>query len=101
MDNVLHPQSPASSIPTIESSDVDVRQDQGSDATTRENTAQANAGPPVKDSLKLTGRALKTLVTKAADVVDNTPAKIALGLVKCIIEISDVRDRPSYTLSPC
>jgi hypothetical protein len=44
----------------------------------------------------LTGRALQTLVTKAATIVDANPAKVALGLVKAIIEIKNVRFRPSH-----
>ncbi|KDR79298.1 hypothetical protein GALMADRAFT_1363458 [Galerina marginata CBS 339.88] len=42
----------------------------------------------MKENLKLTGRALQTLLLKAVNIVDTNPAKVALGLVKAIIEIS-------------
>jgi len=41
-----------------------------------------------------------TLVTKAATIVDGNPAKVALGLVKAIIEITNVRCRsPHHVLT--
>jgi len=55
-----------------------------------------NAGSTVKENLRLTGRFLQTLVTKAADVVDDNPAKVALGLVKAIVEIKNVHHRSSH-----
>ena len=45
----------------------------------------------MKENLEPTGRFLLTLVTKAANIVDSNPAKVALGLVKAIIEIKNVR----------
>jgi len=54
-------------------------------------SAMPNAGSSIKENLKLTGRALQTLITRAAPIVDNNPAKIALGLVRAIIEIKNVR----------
>ena len=50
-----------------------------------------NAGSSINENLKLTGRALQTLTARAADIVDANPAKVALGLVKAIIEINNVR----------
>ena len=56
-----------------------------------------NAGSTIKENLRLTGRFLRTLVTKAADIVgSDNPAQVALGLVKAIIEIKNVRCRPSH-----
>ncbi|KDR71408.1 hypothetical protein GALMADRAFT_143693 [Galerina marginata CBS 339.88] len=48
-----------------------------------------NAGTSIKENLKLTGRALQLLITKSANIVDTNPAKVALGLVKAIIEITN------------
>jgi hypothetical protein len=59
-------------------------------------SARPNAGSSIKENLKLTGRVLQTLVTRAADIVDDNPAKVALGLVKAIIEINGVRFRFSH-----
>ena len=50
----------------------------------------------MKENLRPTGRFLLTLVTKAATIVDNNPAKVALGLVKAIIEIKNVRCHSSH-----
>jgi len=50
-----------------------------------------NAGSNIKENLTLTGRFLQTLVMKAADIVGDNPAQVALGLVKAIIEITNVR----------
>ena len=60
-------------------------------------SALPNAGSTIKENLRLTGRFLLTLVTKAADVVgSDNPAQVALGLVKAIIEIKNVRCRSSH-----
>ena len=61
-------------------------------------SAKPNAGSSIEENLKLTGRALQTLITRAANIVDNNPAKVALGLVKAIIEINDVRYRFSHRI---
>ena len=61
-------------------------------------SAKPNAGSSIKENLKLTGRALQTLIKRAADIVDSNPAKVALGLVKAIIEINNVRYRFSYRI---
>jgi len=58
-------------------------------------TAGPNAGSSIKENLKLTGRALQTLITRAAPIVDSNPAKVALGLVQAIIAINNVRYRLS------
>ncbi|KAF5318574.1 hypothetical protein D9619_010743 [Psilocybe cf. subviscida] len=52
-------------------------------------SANVQSGSSLKENLKLTGRALQTLLPKAANIVDTNPAKIALGLVKTIIEIKN------------
>jgi len=59
-------------------------------------SATPNAGSTMKENLKLTGRVLLTLVKKAADIVGDNPAQVALGLVKAIIEITNVRCRSPY-----
>jgi hypothetical protein len=56
------------------------------------------AGSSTKENLKLTGRALQAFVTKATTIVDTDPAKVALGLVKAIIEIKNVRFRSSHRM---
>jgi energy-converting hydrogenase Eha subunit B len=61
-------------------------------------SAKPNAGSSIKKNIELTGRALQTLITKTADIVDSNPAKVALGLVKAIIEISNVRHRFSHRI---
>jgi len=58
--------------------------------------ATPNAGSTIKENLELTGRFLMTLVTKAATIVDGNPAKVALGLLKAIVEIKNVRCRSSH-----
>jgi hypothetical protein len=50
----------------------------------------------MKENLGSTGRFLLTLVSKAANIADSNPAKVALGLVKAIIEIKNVRCRSSH-----
>jgi len=59
-------------------------------------SATPNAGSTIKENLGCTGRFLLTLVTKAATIVDTNPAKVALGLVKAIVEIKNVRYRSSH-----
>jgi hypothetical protein len=56
-------------------------------------SAEPNAGSSIKENLKLTGKALQTLITRAAPIVDSNPAMITLGLVRTIIEIKNVRYR--------
>jgi hypothetical protein len=46
--------------------------------------------PSTKDILKLTGRSILTLTKKLPDIVDGNPVKVALGLVKLIVEIQQV-----------
>jgi len=58
-------------------------------------SAIPNTGSTTKENLRLTGRFLLTLVTKAANTADSNPAKVALGLVKAIIEIKNVRRHSS------
>jgi hypothetical protein len=43
-----------------------------------------------KDTLKVTGRFIQTLMTKLPGIVDGNPVKMALGLAKVIIEIKKV-----------
>ena len=59
-------------------------------------SATLNPGSTMKENLRLTGRFLLTLVTKAANTADSNPAKVALGLVKAIIEIRNVRCHCSH-----
>ena len=59
-------------------------------------SATSNAGSTITENLRLTGRFLMTLVTKAATIVDDNPAKVALGLLKAIVEITNVRCRSSH-----
>jgi len=61
-------------------------------------SAKTNPESPIKENLKLTGRALQTLITRAAIIVDTNPAKVALGLVKAVIEIKNVRYRFSHRI---
>jgi energy-converting hydrogenase Eha subunit B len=56
-------------------------------------SAKPNAGSSIKKNIELTGRALLTLITKTVDIVDENPVNVALGLVKAIIDISNVRHR--------
>ncbi|KAF8157273.1 WD40-repeat-containing domain protein [Crassisporium funariophilum] len=53
------------------------------------HSSKPHAGSSLKNSIELTGRALQTLVKRASNIVDTNPAKIALGLVKAIVEIKD------------
>ena len=59
--------------------------------------AKPNDGSSLKENLKLTGRALQTLITRVANIVDDNPAKFALDFVKAIVEINNVR----YCFSHC
>jgi hypothetical protein len=43
-----------------------------------------------KDSLKVAGRFIQTLMTKLPEIADGNPAKMALSLAKVIIEIKKV-----------
>jgi len=61
-------------------------------------SAKPNARSSIKENLKLTGRALQTLITRAAPIVDSNPAKVTLGLVRAIIEIKNVRYRFSHRI---
>ena len=61
-------------------------------------SAKPNARSSIKENLKLTGRALQTLITRAAPIVDTNPAKITLRLVQAIIEINNVRYRFSHCI---
>ena len=63
-------------------------------------SARPNAGSSIKENLNLTGRALQTLITRAANIVDGNPAKVALGLVKAVIEISNVRYHFAHPIRP-
>jgi hypothetical protein len=67
--------------------------------TTSLNTlTKTNAESSIKENLKLTGRALQTLITRAANVADADPAKVALGFVKAVVEIKNVRYRFSHRI---
>ena len=44
-----------------------------------------------KESLKVTGRFIQTLMTKLPEIVDGNPVKMALSLAKVVIEIKKVR----------
>ena len=46
-----------------------------------------------KESFKVTGRFIQTLMTKLPEIVDGNPVKMALSLAKLIIEIKQVRRR--------
>jgi hypothetical protein len=61
-------------------------------------SAKLNAGSSIKENLKLTRRALQTLITRSANIVNLNPAIATLGLVKAIIEISNVRYRFSHRI---
>jgi len=63
-------------------------------------SARPNAGSSIKENLNLTGRALQTLITRAANILDGNPAKVALGLVKAVIEINNVRYHFSNPILP-
>ena len=58
--------------------------------TTTESAAELTARSSTKDNLLVTLRFLRTLAKNSAQIVDNNPAKIALGLVKLVIDISRV-----------
>ena len=74
----------------------DLRQGHASNSAGMEGNSQSagpNTGSSMKENLNLTRRALQTLINRAANIVDTNPAKVALGLVKAIIEINNVRYR--------
>jgi hypothetical protein len=60
-----------------------------------EGNSQSAKGSSIMENLKLTGRFLQTLITIAADVVDENPAKVVLGLATAILNIKDVSLRTS------
>lgn len=60
-----------------------------------EGNLQSEKGSSVTENLKLTGRFLQTLVTRAADIVSDNPAKVVLGLASAILKIKDVSRRTS------
>ena len=49
-----------------------------------------NIESPPEENPKSTGRFLLTVVTKLPEIVDTDPTKVALGLVKLVIEITNV-----------
>ena len=53
-------------------------------------------GSRTKDILKLTGRSILTLTKRLPEIVDANPVKMALGLVKLIVEIQQVRRGSSH-----
>ena len=57
-------------------------------------------GSSTKDILKLTGRSILTLTKRLPEVVDGNPVKVALGLVKLIIDIQQVRRGSSHCSPP-
>ncbi|KIK05626.1 hypothetical protein K443DRAFT_333921 [Laccaria amethystina LaAM-08-1] len=57
-------------------------------------------GSSTKDILKLTGRSILTLTKRLPEIVDGNPVKMALGLVKLIIEIQQVRHGSSHCSPP-
>jgi len=77
-----------------------LRQGRTSNSAAMEGNSQSAKTNPesIKENLKLTGRALQTLITRAANIVDTDPAKVALGLVKAVIEIKNVRYRFSHRI---
>ena len=78
-----------------------LRQGRTSNSAEMESNSQSakpNTGSSIKENLELTGRVLQTLTKRAADIVDNTPAKVALGLVKAFIEIKNVCYRFSHRI---
>ncbi|KIJ90137.1 hypothetical protein K443DRAFT_686937 [Laccaria amethystina LaAM-08-1] len=57
-------------------------------------------GSSIKDVLKVTGNAITTVAKRLPDLADPNPVKIALGLVKLIIEIQQVRHGSSHFSPP-
>jgi len=53
-------------------------------------------GSSTKDILGVTGRSILTLAKRLPEIADPNPVKIALGLVKLIIEIQQVRRGSSH-----
>jgi hypothetical protein len=54
----------------------------------------------IKDILKVTGNAITTVAKRLPDLADPNPVKIALGLVKLIIEIQQVRHGSAHCSPP-
>ncbi|KAH9480078.1 hypothetical protein JR316_0006675 [Psilocybe cubensis] len=49
--------------------------------------------------LKLTGRVLQTLVTRALEIADPNPVKVALGLIKTIIDVAQIIKQNKDTIA--
>ncbi|PPQ90908.1 hypothetical protein CVT25_007869, partial [Psilocybe cyanescens] len=67
-------------------------QETTTNSASRKSNSQSpmpNTRSSIQENLKLTGRALQTLIKRGADIVDSNPAKVVLGLVKAIIEINN------------
>jgi len=95
------PHALATSPNTLRLTSDNLRQGHTSNSAGEENnpqSAKTNAESSMKENLKLTGRAVQALITRAADIVDTNPAKVALGLVKAVIEIKNVRYRFSHRI---
>ena len=52
--------------------------------------AQSKTVSTTKESLKVTGRFIQTLMTKLPEIVDGNPVKMALSLAKVVIQIKKV-----------
>ena len=57
-------------------------------------------GSSTKDILEVTGRSILTLAKRLPEIADPNPVKIALGLVKLIVEIQQVRRGSSHCSPP-
>ena len=64
----------------------------------KSRSATPHAGSTIKEDLGPTGRFLLTSVAKVGDIVGDNPAQVALGLVKAIVEIKNVRCGPSHCI---
>ncbi|KAG6835387.1 hypothetical protein H0H93_001943, partial [Arthromyces matolae] len=76
--------------PTIVISDhqgAGLTQDAASGTNVHSTLAPSKPVFKTKDTLKVTGRFIQTLLKKLPDVADGNPVKIALGLAKMIVEI--------------
>ncbi|PPQ91249.1 hypothetical protein CVT25_006388, partial [Psilocybe cyanescens] len=89
-------QSPGENTPTFHGyrrlTPYGLRQEPTSNSAAITGNSQSpmpNARSSIKENLKLTGRSLQTLINRGANIVDSNPAKVALGLVKAIIEINN------------
>ena len=58
--------------------------------TLTDSRSPPKAVSTTKDSLKVAGRFIQTLMTKLPEIADGNPAKMALSLAKVIIEIKKV-----------